>query len=223
MERIREYISSGKMKPGDKLPTEADLSEMFGVGRSSIREAIKVFNYLGVFESQTKKGTRLCDHSRISSEALTWSFLLGNKELGDLLDLRKAIEQECWLILLSYKAADPAYFAEMIHRLREKIAIMDVSYKKNDAEALSEADYDFHLAVVESTRNHQFLVLFQTLGSFTREEIFKANKLRKRSRVLITEHEELVDALAAGNRESLFELFRIHIDNAKKRIETLNQ
>ena len=69
MEQIKELIASGKYKPGDKLPTEHELAEKFGIGRSSIREAIKIFNYLGVLKSKAAKGTFLSDRGNISAEA----------------------------------------------------------------------------------------------------------------------------------------------------------
>ena len=68
MEKIKELIASGEYTTGGRLPTEQEMAERFGVGRSSIREAIKTFNYLGVLESKTAKGTFVCDSNSISSE-----------------------------------------------------------------------------------------------------------------------------------------------------------
>jgi GntR family transcriptional repressor for pyruvate dehydrogenase complex len=93
MDKIRELIASGRFKTGDRIPTEGELAEMLGIGRSSIREAIKVFNYLGVLDSQTAKGTFVCERSRISAEALTWSILLGQDDYYDLIDTRGADER----------------------------------------------------------------------------------------------------------------------------------
>ncbi|MDR2740720.1 MAG: GntR family transcriptional regulator [Treponema sp.] len=56
MAQIKLLLTSGQYKPGDKIPTEQELSERFGIGRSSIREAIKIFQHLGVLESQVPKG-----------------------------------------------------------------------------------------------------------------------------------------------------------------------
>ena len=81
MEKIKELIASGEYTTGGRLPTEQEMAERFGVGRSSIREAIKTFNYLGVLESKTAKGTFVCDSNSISSETLTWAILLGTDAL----------------------------------------------------------------------------------------------------------------------------------------------
>ena len=63
MGKIRKLIASGEFKVHDRLPTENEMAEMFGTGRSSIREAIKVFNYLAVLESRAAKGTYVCSRS----------------------------------------------------------------------------------------------------------------------------------------------------------------
>lgn len=76
MQRIKDLISSGKYSVGDKLPTEHELAQRFGIGRSSIREAIKVFQYLGILETVVPKGTFICRSSNMISEFFTWSALL---------------------------------------------------------------------------------------------------------------------------------------------------
>jgi len=58
MAHIKELIAGGKYRPGDRLPTEQELATLFGVGRSSIREAIKVFQHMGIVESKAAKGYR---------------------------------------------------------------------------------------------------------------------------------------------------------------------
>jgi DNA-binding FadR family transcriptional regulator len=92
MNRLKDEIASGQYRPGDKLPTEQELAKRFGVGRSSIREAIKVFHHLGVVESRAAKGTFLRDRANISSEAITWALILGEDDLRDVVELREAIE-----------------------------------------------------------------------------------------------------------------------------------
>ena len=92
MDEIRNLIASGAYAPGDRIPTEKELAERFGIGRSSIREAIKIFNYLGVLHSKAALGTFVQERSSISSEALTWAMLLGRDELRDIIDMRGAVE-----------------------------------------------------------------------------------------------------------------------------------
>lgn len=84
IEQLKQMIATGRLKPNEKVPNEYELAEMFGVGRSSIREALKIFQYLGVVELRNPKGTFICENSNISSESLLWSMLLGKRILPTL-------------------------------------------------------------------------------------------------------------------------------------------
>src|SRR4051794_40708045 len=79
--KLMEYIFSGSIQPGEKLPAERQLSESLGVGRSAIREAIKALTVLGILEVKQGYGTYL---KRIDSTLLTrsieWGLLLGEKD-----------------------------------------------------------------------------------------------------------------------------------------------
>ena len=61
VDSITKAIIAGDLKPGDKIPTEMELAESFGVGRNSIREAIKILVYYGVLEIRRAEGTFVCD------------------------------------------------------------------------------------------------------------------------------------------------------------------
>lgn len=218
MERIKEFVASGTIKPGDRLPTELELAKSFGVSRSSIREAIKIFSYLGVFETQTRRGTILCSHSSISNEALTWTFLLGAKDFDDLIDLRKAIEQEAWMLLCETREENPEKVQDTIDKLKLAVKAMKQAVHEKALDKLEDADFGFHEAVIEASQNEQYIILFQTLKSFTLEEIRKSNIYRNMSTSIYTEHQQMVNALEAGDAAKLLTLFRNHIKLTKKNV-----
>ena len=87
VEQLKNLIISGTMKPGDKFPSELKLAEMFGVGRSTIREVMKIFQYIGIVEVHNPKGTFLSDSSNISSESLEWAMLLGERDVSEVVDV----------------------------------------------------------------------------------------------------------------------------------------
>ena len=61
VDSITKAIIAGELKPGDKIPTELELAESFGVGRNSIREAIKILVYYGILEIRRAEGTFVCN------------------------------------------------------------------------------------------------------------------------------------------------------------------
>jgi len=219
MEQIKDFVASGTLKPGDRLPTEIELARIFGVSRSSIREALKIFSYLGVFDSLPKRGTVLCDHSSISNEALTWTFLLGEKDFDDLIELRKAIEQEAWLTLLEMRARDREATEPAVERLRAVTLQMKKAVEDKDINALELADYSFHQTVIDATQNNQYINLFKTLKAFTLEEIRKSNIYRNFSKLIYIEHMQIQKAFEKGDAMKLLSLFRTHINKTKKNVE----
>jgi len=153
MDQIRELIASGAYKPGDKLPTEKELAEQLGVGRSSIRETIKVFNYLGVLESKSAKGTFVSSRSSISREVLTWALLLGEDDIRMVIDLRAAIELWSFLQITQRFHDAPYDNMALVGELNTILNTMSKAIANQDANAVIQADYDFHRCIIEGVSN----------------------------------------------------------------------
>lgn len=219
MEQIKTLISSGAYKPGDKIPTELELAESFGVGRSSIREAIKIFNYLGVLKSQAAKGTFVEERSNISSESLTWSLLLGDDELNEMIDLRGSIETWAMFKLTDEIAtANPDGLA-VIGELKTIVKNMRISAEEEDRASLIEADFRFHNVIIQGCKNNLFSSLFQTLRSFLYDEIKQSQLDYTDLSMIPTEHYILLDALLTGDKATVYSAYSDHISNIKERLK----
>lgn len=210
MEKIRGLIASGQYKSGDKIPTEQELAERFGIGRSSIREAIKVFNYIGVLESRTARGTFVCDRSSITSEALTWSILLGNDELFDLIEFRGAIELWCFMALAREIGEKPGTHDNLIARLEQTISKMRTAEESKDRSTLVKLDYNFHKLVLEEVGNRIIISIYETLKSFLYEEIKKAHLSVDALPQQADNHQRLLTAIKSGNPELAAGAIKLH-------------
>jgi GntR family transcriptional repressor for pyruvate dehydrogenase complex len=218
MEKVKELIVKDKLKPGDRIPTENELATMFGVGRSSIREAVKVFTYLGVFETQTRRGTILNDNNSVSSEALTWAFLLCEKDFTSIMGFRRALEQEAWIDLSRrFREGDPA-ISIVLDGMQEQIFTMQTAVAMGDMAGLNEADYAFHRIAIVAMNNGPILALFETLRSFTYEEIRISNTFRGDLGTVIPEHQAILAAVKDKDPLAAFQKFREHIDTTRDRI-----
>ncbi|WP_018526446.1 FadR/GntR family transcriptional regulator [Alkalispirochaeta alkalica] len=171
MARLKDLIASGHYRPGTRIPTEKDLAQMFGVGRSSIREAIKVFQHLGVLESRTAKGTYVRGRAHVSSEAITWALLLGEDDLRDVLELREAIENICFSRLGSALAEGVPSARKTLELLDQQILTMEEAAEHHEISRMVEADYRFHELIVEAGGNRLFCALYASLHAFMSEEI----------------------------------------------------
>jgi DNA-binding FadR family transcriptional regulator len=221
MDKIRQLISSGQFKTGDRIPTEGELAARLGIGRSSIREAIKVFNYLGVLDSQTAKGTFVCDRASISAEALTWSILLGRDDYRDLIDTRGAIEMWSLVLLAERCAQDPALVAEPLQALEQQLERMRRAIAAGEREELAKADYDFHAAAIAGGGNRLFTAVYGVLRAFMYEEIEKSHQDFTDISTIIQEHEEFVKALRSGDPLTAQRTVKTHIASIKKRLENV--
>jgi len=221
MENIRQLIASGQFKSGDRIPTEGELAERLGIGRSSIREAIKVFNYLGVLDSQTAKGTFVCDRASISVEALTWSILLGRDDYQDLIDMRGAIEMWSLVLLAELYARDPQAAAEPVAALERQLERMRRAVASGVREELAGADYDFHAAAIAGCGNRLFSAIYGVLRAFMYEEIEKSHQDFSDISTIVQEHEEFLKALRSGDPLTAQRTVRAHIASIKKRLRNV--
>ena len=199
MEQIKELIANGRFKVGDRIPTEKELSEMFGVGRSSIREAIKIFNYLGILESNTARGTYVCDRTSISTEALSWAVLLGKDEMYDLLDVRGAIELWSTIILTEKYQKDPESVQKHLLELEKELAQMKKAADMSNHERIVEADYHFHYAIIKGSGNPILISMYEMLRSFMYEEIDKAIQAFEDYHTTIGNHQRVIDKIKTGD------------------------
>jgi len=216
MARLKELIASGKYKPGDRLPSEQELAAEFGVGRSSIREAIKAFQHLGVLTSRAAKGTFVCERSAISTEATTWAVLLGGDDMKDILELRQALEE------FSYHRLKAAIDRETVEgngafeELQSIVEEMEASAARGRTRQVIELDYRFHQAIVGFGDNRLFLGIWDTLRNFLHEEIRRTYNALDSLEDSSADHREILDSLKTDSMPEAEERHKRHFDRIKK-------
>lgn len=145
-EQIIGKIIGGELAPGTQLPAQRDLAQMLGVGRSSIREAIKALVVMGYLEPLQGKGTFIKDvlpTSDPSIEKLAAAFSAGS--IFDLMEARELLE--CRSATLAAERADAAQIRNL------KAAIKMVRGTQTDYAIFLDADIRFHAAVADAAGN----------------------------------------------------------------------
>ena len=145
-EQIQGFIRDGLLKPGDKLPPERELAATFHVSRSSLRDAIRVLEVIGLVEPRQGDGTVVRDLS-VDSLVKPLSAMLSQKRelVIELLDFRRMIEPS-----LAARAATRASDKDVVHlediltRQKEKV---------DRGELAIEEDSEFHYAIAQAARN----------------------------------------------------------------------
>ncbi|MBW1751222.1 MAG: FadR family transcriptional regulator [Deltaproteobacteria bacterium] len=151
VDQILQRLKAGEMKPGDRLPAERDLATMFGVGRSSVREAIRALDVLGYLESVQGKGTFVTRNMPQSDPTAD--------QLMDTLDAVNIVSLQETRIVLESKAAELAALQVDEKKLEafEAILAKMAAAGENDHDFL-QADLEFHLALTEASDN---MVIFE--------------------------------------------------------------
>jgi GntR family transcriptional repressor for pyruvate dehydrogenase complex len=145
-----EYITSGGWAEGERIPPERELCQTLGVGRSSLREATKALELIGLIETRLGDGTYVCRRTDYLSRPLLWTIVgSGASESSELIEARKLIEVEL--------AGSAALRATPDDLKRIGIHLDDMEASLDDVAKFQAADIAFHVAVGEAGHNRILL------------------------------------------------------------------
>jgi GntR family transcriptional regulator, transcriptional repressor for pyruvate dehydrogenase complex len=214
VERMTAFILDAKLRPGDKLPSERDLMVQLGVGRSSLREAIKTLSAIGIVDVQIGDGMYVSGgQTAVLTKPLSWGLLLGDHSTREVIEARRVVEVE--LIGLATPRITPADLAE-IGALWETMRAND-----NNAEAFTEADQAFHLAIAKAARNSVLYHVLDTLRHIIRIWIFKTFSEYPDRQPGFDEHAAIYAALEARDPDAARRAMAEHLDAAGARLLSL--
>lgn len=210
---IVRQITEGSFLPGQKLPTEHNLAQSFGVSRSVIREAIAQLRNEGLIETRQGVGAFVTEPDRRQAIRIEPETLADRDHFQSLFQLRMALEIE------AAGLAAVHHTAEDMSRLDEALAEMTGREKWTD-EGIA-ADLTFHRALAAATHNEYFPLV---LG-FIAERISQAIRAARARAVLeeiveitIAEHQAIRDAIAVRDPLKAREVMRQHVVGAASRV-----
>lgn len=211
-DRLRREISEDKYKPGEKLPTERELSETYGVSRAIIREALGRLKQDGLVRSRQGSGAFV-------AEGGTPVFRLSVVDLRDTSEIRNVVE-----LLVAFESAASALAAT--RRTKAQLAAITAQFDAMERAIVEERsgvdeDVAFHRAIVEATANPVFQDMFGFLDTRVRGFIGAArtNSARKSlSRQVQDEHRAILDAIKAKDAEGARSAAATHLENAITRL-----
>ncbi|SDC00310.1 GntR family transcriptional regulator, transcriptional repressor for pyruvate dehydrogenase complex [Cupriavidus sp. YR651] len=216
-EQLLEKIEGGAFPRGAKLPTEAVLSEEFGVSRTVIREAIARLKYEGLVESRQGSGVFVTDQAGLRPLRIDYSETGTLESVLQIVELRRSIEAE-----VAAQAARRRTDAAMV-AIDAALARLDAAVAEGSDGV--EADVAFHRAIAEATGNPFFLktlaFLSQYLEAATR--VTRTNEARREdfSRQVREEHQAIVAAIRAGDPDAARNAAQNHMYNAARRLSQL--
>lgn len=215
---LRESIDKGDYAPGDRLPTEAKLTEEYGVSRTVVREAMASLKSDGLVEPRQGAGVFVLDHT--AANPLPFRDVDAGRvsSVIEILEVRAAVEVEA--AGLAAERRSPAQEERIIECYRRVVDLGKTS------EGTSQADFDLHLAIADATNNTRFGEFLRMIGpsAIPRRALGAANGTTTGTsyRVVIDdEHKTIVNAILAGDKGAARKAMRQHLEDSQARYRSL--
>jgi len=214
--RLTDDITSGKIPPGSRLPTEQELIAATGVSRTVVREAVAALRAEGLVVTRQGVGAFVPENARRPLR-IEFDQLSPLRTVLDVMELRTGIEIEA-----AGLAAERASAAQ-VRRIVDCLEAIDRAIKRND-DAIPQ-DFALHCSIADATSNPQFRRFLEHLGRFIipRETIRGGPGIPRRaySETFQHEHREIVQAIRDGAVAPARAAMRRHLMNSRKRYQRL--
>ena len=186
--QLRELIAQGRIKPGDRLPPERELAELFRASRNSVRDALRVLEQMGLIESRQGDGTYVRSVSPEElTEPLALLLLQSRNQMRELWEVRRLLEPA---------VAEFAAARATEEELAEMASILEAQRRKVEAGFLAlEEDTAFHELIAQAARNTVILRVMDTLVDLLRQSRERSLQRGDRPVLSLRGHLRILEAL----------------------------
>ncbi|NWF53507.1 MAG: FadR family transcriptional regulator [Syntrophaceae bacterium] len=211
-ESLTDLVLAGKLGTGDYLPPESEIAERLGVGRSTVREAVKVLESKGLVRRLHGKGIQIVDESRkAASEMLQLMLRREKSSVGELLEVRRLIEMK-----MASLAAGRAT-AKDLSDLRKILKKMQ-STGTTTAEDV-ETDLTFHEAVAKATQNNILRLVFESIRPLLLETILTCLNVAPKNELSKAYHKKILEAIEARDPQGAAAAVGEHLDGTEEMLK----
>jgi GntR family transcriptional regulator, transcriptional repressor for pyruvate dehydrogenase complex len=212
IDQLIAMITDGRFKPGDKLPSETALMELFGVGRSSLREAVGALSLIGMLTVRPGYGTHVAPSAGGSfSKPLRWGMFMGWREkLHEFIEARISLEQ-----ILAGMAAERATEAD-IEEIRRGLNLLKAS-KLTKRKAI-QADLVFHTAIANASHNSVLARFLEELRQPVKNWMEQKASLFGGYDSVFEQHETVFNAIQARDPIRAQKAIREHLEAVGERL-----
>lgn len=211
---LKEQILSGRLAPGAKLPSEAELIEEFAVSRTVVREAVTRLRAEGLVETFQGRGSFVLavpEPSPLAAEAVS---IRSHEDVLAMIDFRIGVESEAAALAARHRSdAD-----------QKAIRSASEEFTQSGAEGGVAADFAFHRAVAQACGNRYYRDLVDSMGPtmimLARTRLGERYSMTDAAHVqrVAREHEAIADAIIAGDAEGARAAMRVHLGSTRRRL-----
>lgn len=207
--KIKVMLENGRLKSGDQLPGERELSEVFQVSRSSVREALRTLETQGYLESRQGEGTYIASKPVESLVSPLASVIFTEKDSQmELFEMRRLIEPQ--IAFLAAERATP-----------EEIAMMEQALIQQEeavarGETGTDVDKSFHYLMAKATKNKVLLRLTDSMRDLFARSRDKYLQVEGRPEKSISRHRQVLDAIKAKDGELAAQVMLEHVQDIEE-------
>jgi GntR family transcriptional repressor for pyruvate dehydrogenase complex len=204
--QIKQLVSSGTLKPGDRLPAERAFAERFGVGRGHVREALKKLEIFGILKTMPQSGTYVANQGAKALEALMADVLaLEKDDTKSLLETSRILE-----VNAARLAAERAIKSDIIDLIRTHEALRK---RVRNQELGTAEDRMFHLKIAVCSKNKvlRSLIILMATNS---DAIFDGSigVSKGMEKIILQEHEAILQAIKQSDPDRAAEAMDAHMN-----------
>lgn len=209
--KLVSHLVRGDWREGDRIPPERELCQLLGVGRASLREALKALEIMGMIETRLGDGTFVCGRSEFLSRPLLWAITGSSEnEVHELVEARKLMEVET--AGLAAERATPEDLKSIGIYFDQMEAALD------SPGVFLEADLNFHLAIGHSAHNRILLNALHLIRNLMREWIGHALQVSGVAGEALEQHKAIFLTIAKRNPAAARLTMAAHLDAMARRL-----
>ena len=209
---LADQMFEQKLKKNEQIESDRVLAEKLGVGRSAVREALKVLDVLGMIDIRPGQGSYLSGgEENFFNIPLSWSLFLGENQTGDIVELRN---------LLEVKAASLAAACtnqEKLNKLEEVSVRMQKSYEAKNYKEFLQDDVVFHTCIADCSGNQVIFNMLQTIRNFMKHISQTGMVEESQLEEIYKEHQLVYSAIREQNASLAEKTMNVHMQKSSKR------
>jgi GntR family transcriptional repressor for pyruvate dehydrogenase complex len=217
VDRVAGEITSRRIEPGARLPTEQEMMAAFGVSRTVVREAVAALRAEGLVETRQGVG------AFVTRDAQRRPFRIDPAEVRSITDVLNVMELRTGVEVEAAGIAAERTTTSTRNQIARALHAFDLALQRG--EAAIEEDFRFHQAIAEAARNPQFVRFLEFLGRFLiprqsiRVGLQRPQDLKAYLERIQSEHRRIYDAIRAGDSPAARRAMRRHLMGSRRRYQ----
>lgn len=207
---IKQLLIERRLKPGDKLPTELEISEGLGVSRGSVREAMKILSAFGLVDIRVGNGTYVCESPGNGLlDSFLFSFFMLNPNVENLYEFRSVLEADVLELILKHYEENLSERTALRENLEELEGLMSNPQAKQ--KQLLENDLEFHRLMGKATGNMLVERVYNFVIDFMEPSIKNTHKKQKGEHVYHV-HKKTLEIIENQDYEHIQDAIAVSVD-----------